>query len=159
MLSFFHLSIGVTGYFHDISRYIHDWHDIYMIFYILFWFCTCIAHNLAENHTNLAEHLEKIPHTGMRIVAPFMRKSFWSLDHYFQLIFPKESQNPNSLDIGIWEVGAKRLLNGVGKCDGQTHTQTFWFFENWVHQNLWNPLFVCLFLGLWAKRASAFRRS
>ena len=40
------------------------------------------------------------------------------------LLFPKNSQYLKSLDIGLWEVGAKGPLNGVGKCDGQTDRQT-----------------------------------
>ena len=40
------------------------------------------------------------------------------------LFFPKDSENLNSLDIGLREIGAKRLLNGGRKCDGQTHKQT-----------------------------------
>ena len=57
----FHLSIGVTGDVHYISRYIHDLHNlhgIYMIFAMLFLHCTCRAHNMAENQTNLAENLK-----------------------------------------------------------------------------------------------------
>ena len=49
---FLSFSTGATGYFHDISRYIHDLHDlhgIYMIFSMLFVFCICRAHNFAEN--------------------------------------------------------------------------------------------------------------
>ena len=36
----------------------------------------------------------------------------------------KDSENLQSWDIGIWEVETKRLLNGVRKCDRQTHKQT-----------------------------------
>ena len=65
--SLFSLSTGVTGYFHDISRYIHEIHDlhgIYMKFSILFVFFPCRAPNLAENKTNLAENQNK--KTGFR---------------------------------------------------------------------------------------------
>ena len=34
--------------------------------------------------------------------------------------FSKDSEYLKSLDIGLREVGAKRPLNGVRKCDGQT---------------------------------------
>ena len=34
-----------------------------------------------------------------------------------------------SLDIGLREVGAKRPLNGVRKCDVQTHKQTYGHFD------------------------------
>ena len=36
----------------------------------------------------------------------------------------KDSEYLNSLDIGLWEVGAKRPVNGVKKCVGQTDRQT-----------------------------------
>ena len=52
---FVSLLTGVTGYFHHISRYIHDLHIIYLIFSMLFVLCTCKAHNLAENQTNLTD--------------------------------------------------------------------------------------------------------
>ena len=54
----------------------------------------------------------------------FMSKSFQIWDHFFPLLFPKDSKNLKSLDIGLWEVRAKRPLNGVRKCDGQTNKQT-----------------------------------
>ena len=47
--------------------------------------------------------------------TPFMSKSFQIWDHFFPLLFPKDSENLKSLDIGLWEVGAKRRLNGVNK--------------------------------------------
>ena len=40
------------------------------------------------------------------------------------LLFPKDFKYLKSLDIGLWEVGAKRQVNGVRKCDKQTNTQT-----------------------------------
>ena len=53
---FFSLSTGVRDNFHDISQNIHDLHGIYMIFSMLFVFCTCRAHKWAENQTNVAEN-------------------------------------------------------------------------------------------------------
>ena len=47
-----------------------------------------------------------------------MSKSCLIKDHVFSLLFPKDSTNLKSLDIGFWEVGAKRPLNG--KFDRQT---------------------------------------
>ena len=41
--------------------------------------------------------------------------SFQIWDHFFPLLFPKDSENLKSLDIGLWEVRAKRRLNGVNK--------------------------------------------
>ena len=45
--------------------------------------------------------------------TPFMSKSFQIWDHFFPLLFPKDSENLKSLDIWLREVGAKRPLNGV----------------------------------------------
>ena len=69
-------------------------------------------------------------------------KSFQIGDHFFPLLFPEDSKNLKSFYIGLWEVGEKRPVNGVRKCDGQTHTWIFrlierigpegWFFENWL---------------------------
>ena len=47
--------------------------------------------------------------------TPIMSKSFQIWDHFFSLLFPKDSENLKSLDIGLREVGAKRRLNGVNK--------------------------------------------
>ena len=44
-----------------------------------------------------------------------MTKSFQIWGHFFPLLFPKDSKNPKSLDIGLWEVGKKKRLNGVNK--------------------------------------------
>ena len=50
------------------------------------------------------------------------------LDHFFQLLFPKDSESLKIFDIRLWEVGAKRQLNGTLKVnrhtDGQTDRQT-----------------------------------
>ena len=53
-----------------------------------------------------------------------MRKSFKIRDHFIALLFLKYSENLKSLNIGLGEVEAKRSLNGVRKCDGQTDTHT-----------------------------------
>ena len=37
------------------------------------------------------------------------------LDHFFQLLFPKDSESLKILDIRLWEVGAKRPLKGTSK--------------------------------------------
>ena len=47
--------------------------------------------------------------------TPFMRKSIQIWDHFIPLVFPRDSENITSLDIGLREVGAKRRLNGVNK--------------------------------------------
>ena len=57
-------------------------------------------------------------------LTPFISKSFQIWDHFFKLPFHKDSEYLKSLNIGLWELGAKRPLNGVRKCDRQTHKQT-----------------------------------
>ena len=49
--------------------------------------------------------------------ALFISKSFQIWDHFFLLLFPKDSENLKSLDIGLWEVGARRPLNRVRNTD------------------------------------------
>ena len=86
------------------------------------------------------------------IFTPFMSKSLQIWDHIVTLLLSKDSKNLKTLDIRLWEVGPKRLLNGVRKCerqtDKQTHKQTFQlieridpqggFFENLTwQQTLW----------------------
>ena len=53
--------------------------------------------------------------------TPFMRIFFFFIiwEHFFTLLFPKDSEDINSLDIELQEVGEKQL-KGVRKCDGQT---------------------------------------
>ena len=68
------------------------------------------------------------------ILHPLWPKVFKSAITSFHYFSPKDSENLKSFDIGIWEVGTKRPLNGVRKCDGQTnkHTkniQKFWLIE------------------------------
>ena len=43
----------------------------------------------------------------------FMSKSFQIWDHFFPLLFTKDSENLKSLDIGLWKVGVKRPVNRV----------------------------------------------
>ena len=47
----------------------------------------------------------------------FMSKSYQIWDPSFLLLFPKDSENLKSLDIGLRKVGAKRPLNGVRNTD------------------------------------------
>ena len=46
---------------------------------------------------------------------PFLSKNVQIWDQFFPLFFPKDCEYLKSLDIGLWEVGAKRPLNGVNK--------------------------------------------
>ena len=45
----------------------------------------------------------------------FLSKSFQIWDYLFPLLFPNDPENLTSLDIRLYEVGAKRRLNGVKK--------------------------------------------
>ena len=45
-------------------------------------------------------------------------------DHFFPLLFPKDSESLKILDIRLWEVGAKRPLNGTSKVNTRTDTRT-----------------------------------
>ena len=75
--------------------------------------------------------------------TPFM-SNFFS-----PLLFPNDSGNLKSLNIGFWKGGAKRPLNGVRKCGGQkdtlTQIRTFWLIERiypkgWFFENMINML-------------------
>ena len=50
------------------------------------------------------------------------------LDHFFPLLFPKDSEYLKIFDIWLWKMGAKRPLKGTSKVkrqtDGQTDRQT-----------------------------------
>ena len=56
------------------------------------------------------------------VFKPFLRKVFNSKTTSFHYFSPP---NLKSLDIGLQEVGAKRPLNLVRKCDRQTDRQTY----------------------------------
>ena len=53
--------------------------------------------------------------------TPFISKSFQIWDHFFPLLFLKDSENLRILDDGLWEVEAKRCLNWVDT----------WFFTHY----------------------------
>ena len=59
--SYFHFSgTWSVHQFHRHFLYIDNLHGIYITFSMLIVFCTCKAHNLEENQTNLAEILKKM---------------------------------------------------------------------------------------------------
>ena len=72
-----------------------------------------------------------------------MSKTFQIWDHFFQLLFPKNSKNLKSLDIGIWEVGAKKQLNKVRNTDmkkillGKAKFGKKYFFFAWRSYTLY----------------------
>ena len=51
-------------------------------------------------------------------------KNVQMLDHFFPLLFPKDSESLKIFDIQLREVGAKRPLNGTSKVNRQTNTHT-----------------------------------
>ena len=46
------------------------------------------------------------------------------LDHFFPLLFPKDSESLKILDIQLQEVGEKRPLNRTSQVNTQTHGHT-----------------------------------
>ena len=55
---------------------------------------------------------------------PFPNKNVQMLDHFFSLLFPKDSESLKVLDIRLREVGEKRPLNDTSKVNAQTHRRT-----------------------------------
>ena len=64
----------------------------------------------------------------------FSNKNVHIWDHFFPLLFPKDSESVKILDIRLREVGAKRPLNGTSKVnrhtDGHTDRRTFRLIES-----------------------------
>ena len=84
--------------------------------------------NKYETRYNTIFHIKKNFYVNGDFTV-FMRRSFQMLDHFFPLLFPKDSKSLKTLDIGLWKVGTKIHLNGVRKCDGQTDKQTYRHFD------------------------------
>ena len=55
---------------------------------------------------------------------PLSNKNVQMWDHFFPLLFPKDSESLKILEIRFREVGAKRPLNGTSKVNRQTNKQT-----------------------------------
>ena len=55
---------------------------------------------------------------------PLRNKNVQILDHFFPLLFPKDSESLRILDIQLREVGAKKTLNGTSKGNTRTDKQT-----------------------------------
>ena len=72
--------------------------------------------------------------------TPFISKSFQIWDHFFPLLFHKNSKNLKSLDIWLREVGAKKRLNGVNKWK-KINKKTF--FAAAISHPLWAKVFKC----------------
>ena len=54
----------------------------------------------------------------------FSNKIFYIWDHFYPLLFPKDSVSLKILDIRLCEVGAKRRLNGTSKVNKRTNRWT-----------------------------------
>ena len=54
----------------------------------------------------------------------FSNKNVHIWEHFFPLLFPKDSESLRILDSRLREVGAKRRLNGTSKVNTHTHGQT-----------------------------------
>ena len=65
---------------------------------------------------------------------PFPNQNVQIWDHFFPLLFLKDSESKKILHIRLWEVGAKRRLNGTSKVntwtDRQTDKRPFWLIES-----------------------------
>ena len=55
---------------------------------------------------------------------PLPNKNVILWDHFFPLLFPKDSESLKILDIRLWEVVAKRRLNGTSKVNWRTDRKT-----------------------------------
>ena len=71
------------------------------------------------------------------------------LDHFFPLLFPKDSESLKILDIRLWEVGAKRPLNGTSKVK-KVREKNFFLrgdFRQFSNKNvhIWDHFFPLLF--------------
>ena len=54
----------------------------------------------------------KVPRSACNF-TPFISKSCQMWEHFFQLLFPKDSESLKILDIQLWEVGAKICLKNT----------------------------------------------
>ena len=77
-----------------------------------------------------------------------MWEIFQIWDHFLPLVFPKDSENLKSLDIGLQEVEAKRHINGMNKLKKSVknffcHCDFLPFLSKSFH--LWDHFFLLLF--------------
>ena len=78
------------------------------------WFLPCfVRQNQSKNNLFLRRDFRPLPNKNVPI---------W--DHFYPLLFPKDSESLKILDIGLREVGAKRRLNGTSKVNIQTNKHT-----------------------------------
>ena len=61
---------------------------------------------------------------------PFISKNVQILDHFFPLLFPKDSESLKTVDIRLQDMGARRRLNGTSRVNTRTKRQTHgWTFR------------------------------
>ena len=72
---------------------------------------------------------QNLPKNKLRRFYTLFKKKFSNLRPLLSITFPMDSKSLEFLDVRLWEVGAKRFLNGTSKVnrwtDGQTDGQTF----------------------------------
>ena len=65
---------------------------------------------------------------------PLLNKNVQIWDHFFPLLFPKDSESLNILDIRLQKVGAKRRLNGTSKVNTRTDRRTDRQTDRWTNR-------------------------
>ena len=79
----------------------------------------------------------------------FSNKTIHIWDHFFPLLFPKDSESLKKLDIRLWEVGAKRPSKGTSKVKKVREKNYFLRcnFRQFSNKNvhIWDHLFPLLF--------------
>ena len=68
---------------------------------------------------------------------PLPNKNIQMLDQFFPLLFPKDFESLKILDIRLWEVGAKRPLNGTSKVNKHTDRRTYRQTDILTYRKLW----------------------
>ena len=107
-------------------------HHLYAKF---FWICCIIA---PENITSwsllyslliLAKFALNQTFFAHGNFIPFFSKSCKIWDHFFPLLFPKDFESLETLDIQLQEVGAKRRLISTSKVNTRTDKSTYTKFD------------------------------
>ena len=80
---------------------------------------------------------------------PLPNRNVQMLDHFFPLLFPKDSESLKILDIQLWEMGAKRPLKGTSKVKNEREKNFFLRgnFRQFSNKNvpIWDHFFPFLF--------------
>ena len=94
---------------------------------------------------------------------PLPNKNVYMWDHFFPLLFPKDSESLKILDIRLCEVGAKRPLNGTSRSE-HTHTQTHTQTDKSTYRKhrpkgpiLWKSSQTDVFKEMWVPKAKGLK--